>query len=304
LNLETLYGSETTAEEILSRAETLPLLGSRRVVVVRDADHLPAKDLEKVVDRLEKDPCPHACLIFLAQRVDRRTSVFRSFQRAGKAISCTLTEPEAVHEWVQRSARQKGKRLTPPAVETLMDSVGEDLNLLAGELEKVILLVGEREEIQAEDILALSGRRTHHIFEVMEALGYGKASEVLSGIRSLLEAGEEPLSVLGMMSRHFRLFSKAKQMDSAGNSRADIARQLRIPPRYLQSLLAHVPSIPWNVLEGFFEALLRSDSYLKSGKVLGTLEMERLIVDFCWRVRKILPQEKAWLEDQSERLTF
>jgi DNA polymerase-3 subunit delta len=221
----------------------------------------------------------------------------------GKVISCTLTEPEAVHEWLQRCARQKGKRLTPLAVEALTDSAGGDLNLLAGELEKAILLVGEREEIQAEDILETSGRRVHHIFEVMEALGYGKAREALSGIRSLLEAGEEPLGVLGMMSRHFRLFS-AKQMDSAGNSRAEIARQLRIPPHYLRSLLAHVSSIPWDILEGFFEALLRSDSYLKSEKILGTLEMERLILDFCWRARNILPREKALLEDQSEELTF
>jgi len=282
--LETLYGGETTAEEVLSRAETLPFLSTRRVVVIRDADRLSLKDQERVVDRLEQHPCPHACLIFLAQRIDRKGSLFRAFQRIGKVIPCDLTDPQEVREWLQRRARQKGKRLTPAALQALLESAGDDLNLLEGELERIILLVGEREEIQTEDVLAQIGRRMHHIFEVMDALGYARAADALRGFRSLLEHGEEPLSILGMISRHFRLLSKAKQMEAEGKPQAEIARQLKIPPPYLRSLLSHAKSVPWDAIEGFWERLLRCDSFLKSERNLGVLEIERLILDFCQQV--------------------
>jgi DNA polymerase III subunit delta len=304
LNLETLHGSETTAEEILSRAETLPFLSSRRVIVLRDADHLSSKDREKVLDRLEKHPCPHASLIFLVQRIDRRESFFRSFQRTGKVISCDLTDPEAVRDWLQARARQRGKSLNLQAVKTLLETTGEDLNLLAGELEKTILFVGEREEIRAEDILAQTGWRTHHIFKLMEAFGYGRAGEVLEGIRSLLEHGEEPLRILGMISRHFRLFAQVKRLEAEGNPQSEMARQLKIPLPYLRSLLAGVPSLPWNALEGVFEGLLRSDSFLKSERTLGSLEMERLILDFCRQVGKLFPRETVSWEDQTGGSTF
>jgi DNA polymerase-3 subunit delta len=294
LNLEVVYGGETRAEEILSRAETLPLLSSRRVIVVRDADRLPSKDQERVVDRLEKHPCPHVCVIFLAQRIDRKGSLFRAFQKVGKTISCDLANPEQIREWLEERARQKGKRLSPSAIEALYESVGDDPNLLAGELERIILLVGMKKEIQREDVLAQVGRRMHHIFEVMDALGYGKAEDALQGFRSLLEHGEEPLSILGMISRHFRLLSKVKQMDLEGKPQDEMARHLRIPQPYLRSLLSHAKAIPWKALEGFFDGLLRCDSFLKSERGLGTLEIERLILGFCRQVSKVSRPEKTW----------
>lgn len=301
--METLYGGETTAEEILSRVETLPFLSSRRVVVVRDADRLSSKDQERVVDRLEKHPCPHACLIFLAQRIDRKGSLFRAFQRVGKVVPCDLTNPQEVREWLQRRARQRGKGLSPSALQALLESVGDDLNLLEGELERIILLVGEREEIQTEDVLAQTGRRTHHIFEVMDALGYAKAEETLRGFRSLLEHGEEPLRILGMISRHFRLLSKAKQMYQEGKPQAEIARQLKIPPPYLRSLLSHATSIPSDALERLFDSLLRCDSFLKSERGLGILEIERLILDFCQQVKKVPRPEKVRQENRTGEST-
>lgn len=291
--METLHGGETTAEEILSRAETLPFLSSLRVVVIRDADRLSSQDQEKVVDRLEKRPWPYACLIFLAQRVDRKGSLYHAFQRVGKVIPCDLKDPREVQEWLQRRARQRGKRLSPSALQALLESAGDDLDLLEGELERIILLVGEREEIQAEDVLEQTRKRMHHIFEVMNSLGYAKAGETLKGFRSLLEQGEEPLSILGMISRHFRLLSRAKQMDLEGKPPAEIGRQLKIPPPYLRSLLSHVRSISWDSLERLFGSLLRCDSFLKSEKDLGILAIERLILDFCQQVEKVPRPERV-----------
>ncbi len=303
MNLEILYGGETTAEEILSRAQTIPFLSSHRVVVIRDADRLSSKDQERVVDRLEKRPCPHACLIFLAQRMDRKGSLYHAFQRVGKVIPCDLTDPREVREWLQRRARQRGKRLSSSALQALLESAGDDLNLLEGELERIILLVGEREEIQTEDVLAQTRRRMHHIFEVMDALGYAKAHETLKGFRSLLEHGEEPLSILGMISRHFRLLSKAKQMDLEGKSQAEIARQLKIPPPYLRSLLFHAKSTSWDALERLFGSLLRCDSFLKSERGLGILAIERLILDFCQQAAKVPRPEKVRQDSRTGRST-
>jgi len=278
LNLEVVSGAESGAEEILSRAETLPFLASCRVVVVREAERLSSSDKGKIVDYLQIHPLSHVCLIFLMAQIDRRSSFVRALQSLGKAISSDLTGAQEVKEWLQARARQKGKRLSPAAAGALCDLMGEDPNLLVGELEKIVLLVGEREEIRIEDVSAQAGKRVHHIFEVTNALGHGKADEALKAVRCLLEQGEEALGILGMLTRHFRLLSKAKELDAHRKSRGEIARELKIPPSYLGALLSHAASISWDALEGVLGDLLRADSLLKSEKPLGILVLERLIL--------------------------
>ena len=280
MDLEIFDGRETGAEEILSRAATLPFLAPFRTIVVREADRLTSSDKDRIVDYM-RHPFPQVRFIFLTKRIDRKGSFFRSLQRIGKLIPCTKSGPQEVQDWLQDWARKKGKFLTPPALQALYELAGDDVNLLVGELEKIILLVGEREEIGIEDVLAQGGKRMHHIFKVIEALGYGKVDEALKGVRSLLEHGEEPLGILGMISRHFRLLSVVKEMDSDGRSTAEIGRRLRIPASYLQSLLSHASSIPWSFLEKAFQDLLRTDLLLKTEKGLGTLALERLILDLA-----------------------
>jgi DNA polymerase-3 subunit delta len=98
-------------------------------------------------------------------------------------------------------------------------------------------------------------------------------------MRSLLEYGEDPLKILGMISRHFRLLSLVKEMEGEGRSRGEMGRRFRIPAPYLQSLLSQSSSVSWGFLEKAFQDLLRADLFLKSEKGLGILTLERLIFD-------------------------
>ncbi|MDH7499346.1 MAG: DNA polymerase III subunit delta [candidate division NC10 bacterium] len=278
LNLEVFDGRETGAEEILLRAATLPFLSPLRVMVVREADRLSSSDLERILDHLKAEGSPHVCFIFLTRKIDRRGAFFRFLQREGRVISCSASGAQEVGEWLRRWAARKGKRITPAAIQALYEGWGDEVNLLWGELEKVILRVGERKEIGEEDVLSPGGETRHHIFQVVEDLGYGRIERALLGIRSLLESGEDPLPLLGMISRHFRLLAKVKEMASQGKSEAEMGGKLKIPAHYLQSLLFHSSSVTDQSLERAFRDLLGADLLLKSEKRLGTFALEKLLV--------------------------
>jgi DNA polymerase-3 subunit delta len=264
LDLEMVEGPEAGADQILSRVETAPFLSPCRVVVVRGADRLSSPDKERIVDHLKSRPAPHACLILLTQRIDRRGSFFRSLQSIGKVISHRMEEA-GIEDWLKQKARERGKTLAPEALKAILESMGKEPNLLAGELEKLILSIGERSRIEIEDVLAQGRERMHHIFEVVEALGYGKMEKVLAGIRILLDHGEEPLHILGMVARHLRLIAKAMEMKATGISQAEIGKSLKIPPSYLRSILSHGSSLSRGSLEQGFRDLLQTDLILKSG---------------------------------------
>jgi len=174
-------------------------------------------------------------------------------------------EEAGMEEWLKQKARERGKTLAPEALKAILESMGKEPNLLAGELEKLILSIGERNRIEIGDVLAQGRERMHHIFEVVEALGYGKVGKALAGIRALLDHGEEPLHILGMVARPLRLVAKAMEMKAMGISQAEIGKSLKIHPSYLGSVLSHGSSLSIGSLEQGFRDLLQADFILKSG---------------------------------------
>src|ERR671924_826945 len=74
-NRDVFYGDEAEAQAIVTAAQTLPWLGSQRLVLVRGADTLP-RAADSPLMAYCKQPSPSTCLIFTAQRVEASRPLF------------------------------------------------------------------------------------------------------------------------------------------------------------------------------------------------------------------------------------
>jgi DNA polymerase III delta subunit len=203
-------------------------------------------------------------------------------QGIGKVISLRIEEAR-MGDWLRERARERGKTLAPEAVKAILESTGKEPNLVAGELEKLILSIGERSRIEIEDVLAQGGEGLHHIFGVVEDLGYGKLEKALAGIRILLDQGDEPLHILGMLARHLRLTAKAMEMRVTGVPPAEIGKSLKIfSSPYLGSILSQGSSLSIGSLEEGFRDLLQADLLLKSGGAWNHVALELCASKLAW----------------------
>ena len=67
LNLESLYaGSDVSGRDLVERAQTLPFMGEKRVIIVRQAEKWKAQDLAALLGYLQ-DPAPTTLLILSSQ---------------------------------------------------------------------------------------------------------------------------------------------------------------------------------------------------------------------------------------------
>src|SRR5437667_10482823 len=82
LNLDVLRAGEIALPDLVTRLDTLPLLGRRRVVVVKDADACKPPEQERLAAYLEQGP-PPAALILLAQGLDRARRLYAAVARTG-----------------------------------------------------------------------------------------------------------------------------------------------------------------------------------------------------------------------------
>src|SRR5207245_11067907 len=104
LNLDVLRATEIAITDLVTRLDTLPFFGRRRVVVVKDADAWKAPEQERLAAYLEQGAPPSA-LILVAQGLDRRRKLYTAIRRIGELQDVPRMSVRQVPSWVGERGR-------------------------------------------------------------------------------------------------------------------------------------------------------------------------------------------------------
>lgn len=286
LNLEILSGYEAAGTDMTTRCRTVPAFSPRRVVVLKDAERLRAEAWEGLLAYLET-PSPTTCLICVADKLDQRNPALRQIEQRGKILHFSAPKfPDERQRWCQRwmraRAQQQGKSLSAEAELLLLNLQGPDLLRLGQELDKLCLFVGEQREITFEAVETLVGEgRVREIFELTRAVSHQDLETALFCLRRLLESGEAPLGILGMLARQVRLLLRAKEFLLQSRPPAEINRLLGIPRPFVSEILEGAKASSLPRLEQGLVRLLEADRALKSGGRGQSLHLELALIDLC-----------------------
>jgi DNA polymerase-3 subunit delta len=282
-NRQVFYGDEAEAQTVVTAAQTLPWLGSQRLVVVRGADALP-RAADPPLLAYCKQPSPSTCLIFTAQRADASRSLFAFLLKLPWAVRFRRLLPRDLSAWIEQRIAARGYRMAAAAVAALVETAGNDLRLLANELDKLMTFVGDERAIGLDSVTALThDLREMTAFELARFLSAGNLAEALRAWGKFAASGEYPGLALGAIIHHVRQLWLLKLAQSAGASPERLARELNIPAFSVRRLSAQAANLEPAQLRQWLEALLDADHTLKRSGLPPSLVFERLILRFCVR---------------------
>lgn len=143
-NLTVLYGPQTTGEEVVNAAKRYPMMAERQVVVVREAQSLPHKE---VLSFYAQKPLLSTILILCHKngKLDGRTKLASELQKAGIVFESRKLYDRELPSFANAYVRRKGFEIAPDACQILCEHVGADLSRLAGELDKLVLALPQSE---------------------------------------------------------------------------------------------------------------------------------------------------------------
>ncbi len=285
LDREVLDARETTADAIVRSAETFPFVSPRRLVVARNVDALPAKGADRLVAYLA-GPSATTCLLLLASEAlgtDRSRQSEHWLLRAVPADAVVGLAPlrgAALERSLRQRAQIDGLEVTDEAARLLIDLVGEDLGRLLGEAHKSALAGGpENRRVGASQVAAVVGEnRLRSLFELTGSIERGDRIQALSLLDQVLSAGEEPLVLLALITRHLRNLWIAREQ--AGDGQAALARRLRLPPAVAERLIARARQVTGQDLAYRLERCWQVEYRVKSGGQ-PTAELTALIAELC-----------------------
>jgi DNA polymerase-3 subunit delta len=282
-NLDVLYGTDVDGADLVARSSAFPMMADRRVVIVRDADHLAKDDLDLLAEYV-KSPSATTVLLLIGVKIDFRKKAFAAVASSGQAYACNpLYERDAV-EWVNSAVRKDGRAIGEEASAMLVARVGTSLRELRNELDKLYLFAGDRKDLSDSDVTNLVGHsREISPFELQKAIGGKDVGRALWMTERLLENGEKTPGLIAILSRYFTLVWKLQALTS-GRGRGDdgaIAAEMGIPSFFLRDYRIAAEQYSMAEVEAAFLHLSDVDSRSKSTGADPHLLMTGLIVRLC-----------------------
>jgi len=144
------------------------------------------------------------------------------------------------------------------------------------------LFVGKREKIEKKDVeMAVANGRIDTVFDLADSLGKRDLRKGIVNLKRLMDQGEQPVKILGTISRQFRIMWRVKILKEKGTAVNGIAQQLGIFPSYVDGYLRQGNSFSTEELLSVFNILRGADIALKSGRQSAGMVLERLVLELC-----------------------
>lgn len=219
-----MEGREADWPALQSSLHAPSLFASRRLLEVRLPSGKPGAEGAKVIAAYCEAPPPDVVLLVIAGEWSKAHAGKWS-QAIAKVGHVALAWPVKPHElagWLGARLRRAGIKATPEALALLAQRVEGNLLAAAQEVDKLALLQGRGEVLDAGRLQALvADSARFDVFRLMEAALNGQPAQVARVLAGLQAEGEAVPALMGMVVKELgALAALAQAADFAGRCKA------------------------------------------------------------------------------------
>jgi len=261
----------------------MPFLSSHRLIIVEGLLHRLEEggDGQALKDMVARMP-PTTALVFIEREMKRDSPLLQKLSPSAQVKEFPRLRGAALRGWIERRVAKEGGAISPQAVSLLAALVGDNLWVLASEIEKLLLYATGR-RIEEEDVKrVVSYAREANVFTMVDALIEGRASTAAPLLHQLLQEGATAPYLLVMITRQLRLLVQAKELSLKGVPASMIGERLGLASDYLLSkALGQSRRYSLRRLKQVYEKLLETDLAIKRGIWKGERALDLLVAELC-----------------------
>ena len=281
-NKTVFYGKDSDATMILDQVSRFPMMAERQLVVLKEGQAL--SDFDKLKPIFDK-PVPSTVLVILykKEKMDKRLSIFKSINKNAVVFESKSLYENQVPVWLNGYMKERKVKLSPRAIQLLVEYLGTDLEKLSNAVDKLAIL-GDQTEITdktVEDTIGIS--RAYNIFELQEAMGEKNVPKVLR-IVELMEQDMKHNPLPMTIPSLFGYISKLYMIKPSGSKIGEVKKAIRIRSDFIvQKYIAAAKKYSYSELESMIHTL--KDFDLKSkGVNVRDISQEELFKEMMLRL--------------------
>lgn len=286
-NLSTYDMKEIPLSVAIEEALTIPFMGSQRMVIAKDAQFLTGKDQSKVehdVKALEnylQNPVLETVFLIVApyEKLDERKKIVKLLKSKAEVVEALPFSEQEMEKWLDGRVKKFNVEITKQGREQLVQLLGNNLVMIAGEIEKMALFVGEGGIIDEKVVLQLVAKTIEQdVFALVDHVIHRRKNEALQVFYDLIKQKEEPIKILALLARQFRILYQVKELSSRGYSQQNIATTIKLHPYVVKLATQQGKLFDERKLLLYIDELAETDYKIKTGKIEKQLALELFII--------------------------
>jgi DNA polymerase III subunit delta len=279
--IERRSATVATGEDAVAACNAMGLFASSgRLVIVDEVERWKPADAKAIAEYLAA-PSPETVLALVGDGLRKDSPLAKVLAKNGDVLVYEVSKRD-LPKWVREQFARHGVKASAEACRALVELVGDNLQELASEVEKLSVWAGHDEIGPGEIELLVAARAEVPPFELTDAWGRRDVGAVLSACESILErstrSGEVNMLV-GRLAAHVRRVRSCQDLDLAGIRPREAAAELKMHPFAAEKAFAQSRNFSVEELREAIVRLADLDLALKgSSRLPSELELLRTLV--------------------------
>ncbi|GHB48551.1 DNA polymerase III subunit delta [Mongoliitalea lutea] len=212
-NQMVMYGKDVTMPVILSNAKRFPMMAERQVVIVKEAQNIPnlgKEDVDNLLISYLQNPLPSTILVFAHKykSLDGRKPLSKELDKKAIFVKTEKVKDYNLPAWIEGYIKTQGHQMDGPTASFLAESIGNNLEVIANEVGKMLINFTGPTQITKEHIQKYIGiNKEYNTFELTKAMGF-KDVEKANKIIHYFAQNPKSHPIIPMLTVIFNYFSK------------------------------------------------------------------------------------------------
>ncbi len=283
MNLSVFEGKSCNVDSIIDTFNTTPFFSEKRVILVKNSGLFYSgrkDDSDSLAENLKYLP-DSSYLIFVEEKIDKRNKLYKTLGEIADFCECkTPTEKEMIL-FVKNIFKKQNFDLPGNVCAYLLRTVAHNMDSVLQESKKLIDYKYNEKSVSIQDIDDICIKSFElRIFDLLNAIGNKKSELALSIYKNMLLMKEEPIVIISMMARQFRLILLSVKLKQEGKFNSEICSELGIREFALRDYFTQASNFSEKILISALKDLLDTDIKIKTGQINNALGVELLIVRY------------------------
>lgn len=279
MNFSAYEGKDIPTGEIIDLAETMPFFADRRLILVENSGVFKnaCEDLAEYMKNIAET----ACFVFVEEEVDKRSKMFKNVKAAGKVVEFSRQNEQILVQWILGRLKKEQKNITQPVMQLLLNTVGNDMEYIDKELEKLFCYCMDKDTIESSDVAAVCVEQTtNKIFDMVNSIAEKNQKKALDLYYDLLALKEPPMRILFLIARQFQILLQVKELSGRGHDNKFIAAKAGVPEFAVRRNQGQARSFSKKQLQEAISDCVQMEEAVKTGNMNDRMAVELLIVKY------------------------
>lgn len=286
-NFTAYAGDQIKVPELLDTIRTMPFLAEHRVVLVEGSGFFQ-KPNEELMEGLS-EMSESTILIFvepdvekssgITKGVDKRLRMYKIFEKAEGDFCFDTPSPDMLVTWVTGLLGKSGLPLEKGVPERLISAVGNDMQNLENETEKLISYTIGKDGIRKSDVEEICVSQVEEkVFDMIDAISGKDKPKAIRLYNDLLYLREPPVYLIHLIRKHYLQLLSVKEMVFEKKENSAIAKTAGVMPFLVKKYIAQAEKYEAEILRTACGYCLDTMSYITSGALSDQNALEQLII--------------------------